>query len=277
MSSGVQLFMKAEQLYAQNRVDETLEYYAKAIQKIVRNENLLAPLPALVPDPTFPKETLGAVWRNFVGFFKDPQMRRTKENSPDAYKLLASYRPNSSHEFERFKSEKEKAYLAGMRITAGLTLGLMHWDAGERPTAVKRYREAIDIASQFPQYNDKTKATTPWERYIANEVQTTRDNLTMLLMNDENVSRVVAEEYGLTGAGDNRKEVLGIGAIRVEGDGRISFVRQVQVASDKCKACGKRDAKLMKCGACKSVNYCGSTCQKADWPAHKAICKSLRA
>ncbi|ESK92229.1 hypothetical protein Moror_4761 [Moniliophthora roreri MCA 2997] len=194
---------------------------------------------------------LGAVWRNFLGFFKDPHLYRNKDNSSDAYKLLASYRPISNHDFERFRTERQKIYLAGMRITAGLTLGLMAWDAGDRPTAVKRYREAIDLE--------------------------TRDNLSILLTNDETNARILAEEFGIPGAGEHRKEVLGIGQIRREGGGRVTFVKNVQVASDKCGACGKRDAKLMKCSACKTVTYCNVACQKVDWQKHKPICKTLRA
>ncbi|EEB97903.1 hypothetical protein MPER_02682, partial [Moniliophthora perniciosa FA553] len=213
------------------------------------DENLLAALPAISPDPTFPRETLGAVWRNFLGFFRDSHLHRDK----NAYKLLASYRPTSNHEFERFRTERQKLYLAGMRITAGLTLGLMAWDAGDRPTSVKRYREAIDLAAKYPQYDDQTKATDPWERYVSQDVQETRDNLSILLTNDEVNARILAEEFGISGAGEHRKEVLGIGQIRREGDERTTFVKNVQVASDKCASCGKRDAKLMKCSACKTA------------------------
>ena len=37
-------------------------------------EDVAALPPAIVPNDT-PKETLGFLWRNFAGFFKDPVMR----------------------------------------------------------------------------------------------------------------------------------------------------------------------------------------------------------
>ncbi|KAK7037518.1 Histone-lysine N-methyltransferase smyd1 [Paramarasmius palmivorus] len=277
MPTGAQLFMQAEQYYAQNRIEDTFEYYVKAIKKIVKDENLLAQLPAFSPDPTFPRETLGAVWRNFIGFFRDPHLRRNKENSSDAYKLLVSYRPKSDLQFERFKTDRQKFYLAGMRITAGLALGLMAWDAQDRATAIKRYREALDLAAKYPQYDDKSKATEPWERYVSSDVDETRDNIRILLTNDETNARLMAEEFGITGAGDHRREILGIGLIRCEGDGSITFAPTFQVASDKCGSCGKRDAKLMKCSACKTATYCNAACQKADWQKHKPICRKLKA
>jgi hypothetical protein len=49
-----------------------------------------------------------------------------------------------------------------------------------------------------------------------------------------------------------------------------------------CASCGitqeaLEPGKLKECGGCKSAQYCGKACQKADWPAHKATCKRLQA
>ncbi|KAL0577324.1 hypothetical protein V5O48_004647, partial [Marasmius crinis-equi] len=253
MSGGFQLFYQAEQLYAQGNIDGTFEYYQKAIKKITKDENLLAPLPAISPDPLFPQETLGAVWRNFLGFLRDPEMRKNKckssirssasftyssgtgaqANSPEAYKLAYHYRPTSTHDFSRFRTEKQKLYLKGMKITAGLTLGLMAWDGQDRPAAAKYYRQAIDLAATYPGYNDESQTTDNWERYVANDVQATRNNLALLLHNDEN-SRVFAEEFNLAeGKGEQRKDVLGIGQLRIEADGTRRWVPTVTMASDK--------------------------------------------
>ncbi|VDM37455.1 unnamed protein product [Toxocara canis] len=35
--------------------------------------------------------------------------------------------------------------------------------------------------------------------------------------------------------------------------------------------------KLDKCSACRSIYYCGRTCQKADWPMHKMECRFCKA
>jgi hypothetical protein len=32
-----------------------------------------------------------------------------------------------------------------------------------------------------------------------------------------------------------------------------------------------------KCGRCRTARYCGAACQRAAWPQHKAVCKSLEA
>lgn len=39
-----------------------------------------------------------------------------------------------------------------------------------------------------------------------------------------------------------------------------------------CKACGKEDGKMFKCGKCGVVKYCGADCQKSHWDAHKKVC-----
>jgi hypothetical protein len=49
-----------------------------------------------------------------------------------------------------------------------------------------------------------------------------------------------------------------------------------------CAQCGVtaetlEGGKLKECSACRSVRYCGRECQTADWPAHKATCKRMRA
>jgi hypothetical protein len=45
-----------------------------------------------------------------------------------------------------------------------------------------------------------------------------------------------------------------------------------------CQVCEKGKAegvKLSFCSSCRSVSYCSRACQKADWKAHKVICKQL--
>jgi len=71
---GVVLLQRAEALYAQGKSEKTFELYQQAIKKILKDEDVAALLPAIVPDDT-PKETLGFLWRNFAGFFKDPAMK----------------------------------------------------------------------------------------------------------------------------------------------------------------------------------------------------------
>ena len=43
-----------------------------------------------------------------------------------------------------------------------------------------------------------------------------------------------------------------------------------------CAGCLRSDAKkLLRCSKCKVARYCGSQCQRSDWPAHKHECATL--
>lgn len=41
-----------------------------------------------------------------------------------------------------------------------------------------------------------------------------------------------------------------------------------------CAVCEGVDGSNKKCSRCKSIYYCGASCQKADWFQHKKVCKS---
>src|SRR5271168_1468729 len=41
----------------------------------------------------------------------------------------------------------------------------------------------------------------------------------------------------------------------------------------KCLQCGGDN--LFKCGRCGIISYCGSACQKKNWPSHKRYCSLL--
>ncbi|KAK6363514.1 hypothetical protein TWF730_000946 [Orbilia blumenaviensis] len=46
--------------------------------------------------------------------------------------------------------------------------------------------------------------------------------------------------------------------------------------SGMCAVCGKKggaDQALMKCSACKKIEYCSKNCQKKDWKYHKGSCR----
>lgn len=47
----------------------------------------------------------------------------------------------------------------------------------------------------------------------------------------------------------------------------------VQKAPKICATCGKEGEKLPKCERCRSVRYCGRSCQAQHWPTHKLVCK----
>ena len=45
---------------------------------------------------------------------------------------------------------------------------------------------------------------------------------------------------------------------------------------DKCRSSPAHIDKLRYCGCCAAVHYCSKHGAKADWPAHKLVCESMR-
>lgn len=249
MSSGVALFQRAEALYARGDTNGAFEYYQKSIKKILKDEIVTAKLPALVP-PDFPQETLGAVWRNFVGFFRDPAMNFTEQSAPEAYKLLNSFRPSASRSQPRLeKTTRGKVLLKGMQVTAGLTLGLMAWDKKDRATAAKRYKEAIDLAATHPPFNVLTTDSMGLERWVYHDLQDSKSNLSNLVENDTvNAQLLGADAPGRKGVANVPKPMARIGKT-----GELTTEESVMFATDACAKCGKRDVKLMRCSLCMKV------------------------
>jgi hypothetical protein len=93
MSSGLTLFQSAEIYYFQGDIQRMLDLYQQAIKKILQDENVTGIFPLLVSSDSFPRETLGVCWHNFVGLFWDPAMSFTEQSDLEAFKLLNSFRP----------------------------------------------------------------------------------------------------------------------------------------------------------------------------------------
>lgn len=43
-----------------------------------------------------------------------------------------------------------------------------------------------------------------------------------------------------------------------------------------CGHCKQKKERLLTCTGCKSIKYCGSECQRADWRNHKSFCKEKK-
>ncbi|EJD44549.1 hypothetical protein AURDEDRAFT_114295 [Auricularia subglabra TFB-10046 SS5] len=276
--SGLSLFKKAEMAYMlDSNVPQAFDLYVQSIRKIIKNEDVAQKFPQPIPVPDMPQELLGIVWRNFVGFFRDPALGFTVDNAPDAYKLLLSFKPSSTPaypEFEKRSGKRGAELLKGMQITAGFTLGLMAWDKRDRATAAKRYNEALALAeTHAPFVGRPTAPRSGLELYVYNDVQECRSNLAKLVASDAKNAQLLGD------AAVGRKETkeLPLPTARIEPDGSITALNEITFATDVCHACQKRDVKLSKCSKCKKATYCGRECQTAHWPSHKAACKKAAA
>ncbi|KAG6861323.1 hypothetical protein C0995_001642 [Termitomyces sp. Mi166 len=248
MSTGFALFQSAETRYYQGKIPSAFEFYQKSIKKILKDENLVAktPLPpgTQVPDD-MPQELLGMVWRNFVGFFRDPKMDFTEENSPEAYKLLNSFRPSATRGHPRLeRTERGRVLLKGMQITAALTLGLLAWDKRDRATAAKRYREGIELANTHQTFVKLPPGTKGWELWVHHDLQDVKDNLGIIVANDEINAGIVKET---SGEEPKKREVvdLPLPQIRVDKAGAATVEDTVKFATNACATCGKRNMKLL--------------------------------
>ncbi|KIM40092.1 hypothetical protein M413DRAFT_28622 [Hebeloma cylindrosporum] len=238
MSSGLALFQKAETFFHQGRTNDAFEYYQKSIKKILKDENVIANIPAIVP-PDFPQELLGGVWRNFVGFFRDPAMNFTEESHPEAYKLLRSF---------------SQILLKAMQITAGLTLGLLAWDKRDRATAAKRYREALDLAETHLPFISLPPVVIGLEMYVHNDLQATKTNLGMLVLNDTlNAEMVADKDEGDQVPGRRDVVDLPVPQMRIEKTGAVTLEHSLLIATNACAHCGNRDPKLLRCALCKTT------------------------
>ncbi|TFK71574.1 hypothetical protein BDN72DRAFT_887621 [Pluteus cervinus] len=271
MSTGLALFQQAENFYSKGQVDNTFEFYQRCIKKVIKNEIVIAKLPALVPNQA-PLELLGYVWMNFNGFFRDPKMNYTQETAPEAFKLLHSFCASSGRDHSRFRGTQGQILLKAMQIAAGLTLGLLAWDKSDRATAAKRYQEALGVAATHPPFDQVLPRAKHLDLWISTEVQQIKDNLNILIQKDDENARFL-KGAGL-GGGELRKEVLELPQARYSASGEVILEETIISATDACARCGMRASKLPRCSRCQRVAYCDGQCQKLDWKAHKVVCKT---
>ena len=163
-----------------------------------------------------------------------------------------------------------------MQITAGHCLGLLAWDKRDRATAAKRYKETLEFTDTIPGMSSLSPNSKHLEYCVQIDVKEMRENLERILYND-GVNLALLNQTDA-----ERRTNIAVPNVRMEFDGTITQEQVVMVASDACKACGKRDVKLSRCQKCKtahckpSCSYCvwtlvnllldcGVDCQRADW------------
>ncbi|KAK7678428.1 hypothetical protein QCA50_018488 [Cerrena zonata] len=138
MSTAFQVFQQVPLAFFGNDQKKPLDLYVKCIRKILKDENLMQiPPPGTLPSiPAAPLEILAMSFDGLTSFFRDGSFNQ--ENAPDGYKLINEFRPNSSKEFSRFTTPKEKLLLKTLQIYAGFTLGLIAWEKKNRATTAKK-------------------------------------------------------------------------------------------------------------------------------------------
>ncbi|KAF6753015.1 hypothetical protein DFP72DRAFT_1171189 [Ephemerocybe angulata] len=274
--SGLEFLSKAQvALVVENDRKKAFDLYQKAIKRIMERENPLTLVsaqrtPSMTDD--VPSEALAFAFLSFSASFRDPTTNFTEATVPEAFKLLSSFRPNSQNKDlkgPRFASPRAQFLLKCLQISALLTLGLLAWDAKDRAKAAKRYKEALELAASEPRLTTRTPAVG-LETWIAHEVREIRDNLEILVRNDEENAEVL-RRMGVQG-GNTRKEEVRVPNVRVEAGGAVRQEWSTVSATDACGRCGVRDVKLEKCARCKKMKYCGKKCQTEDWKSHKANC-----
>ena len=259
-SATYSLFVAAERLYAQGNVDECFVTYQKCIKKALKEGLPTAPIPnasQLAND--FPREMLGVVWRNFVGLIRDPARNYTEQSHPEAYKLLETFRPGTSSKIHARleRTARGKILLKGLQVSAGFTLGLMAWDARDRPKAAKRYKEALDLAATHPPFVTLSPDSGGLERYVYGEVQQAKENLDQLVENDAFnglASAAVRPDGRLPERGEEAELPVQFKVLRQDKSGRVDTESSVVYATEACGGCGKRDVKLLRCASCRKVH-----------------------
>lgn len=265
MVRGAAIYNEGERNYMAGRIPEAFELYRQAVVQILNHEDVLQKVP-MVPEE-HPQEVLAIVWQNFLACFKSDGGGFTQEAYPEAYDLVYSFRPTSSSKAHpQFKGPQGRRLLKAMQISAAFALGILAWKKGDRSTAAKRYQEALDVAATHPPFNAVTPGLKHLDRTVAHDVQEMRDNLTMLIQNDDVTASMVGSGQGVL-----RKEVLDAPLARVGDDGAITPEDTFVVATDACGrvGCSKRGVGFKRCSACKKTAYCSVECQKEDWKKHK--------
>ncbi|KAG6817119.1 hypothetical protein H0H87_012640 [Tephrocybe sp. NHM501043] len=252
MSTGLALFQQAEVAYSRGNILAAFEGYQKCIKKILKDENptaLVPGIPASALPPNMPRELLGMVWQNFMGFFRDPKMNFTETSAPDAWKLMNSFRPGAESTSKGHKrlqrTERGKVMLKGMQVTAALTIGVMAWDKRDRATAAKRYKEGIEVATTHAPFVNLPPGTLGWEAYVHHDLKEAKDNLGILIDNDTINAELVKASTGEAQEPGRREEVeLPKPQLRVDKTGELTTEDTVKFATYACAKCGKRDTKL---------------------------------
>ncbi|KAK7681331.1 hypothetical protein QCA50_015422 [Cerrena zonata] len=271
MSTAFQVFQQVPLAFFGNDQKKPLDLYVKCIRKILKDENLMQiPPPGTLPSiPAAPLEILAMSFDGLTSFFRDGSFNQ--ENAPDGYKLINEFRPNSSKEFSRFTTPKEKLLLKALQIYAGFTLGLIAWEKKNRATTAKRYQETLELAATYPPWNNVDLQSKYLDRWAMNCVQQVKDNLAVIIRNDTINAQRAQQAHG-SQDGNFRRDVVQARNTRVDAFGDISVDDTISIATDSCGSCGKREVKLSRCSKCKKVAYCGRDCQTADWKSHKAAC-----
>lgn len=249
---------------------------------------------ALLSDGTNPCAYLGLFFQVFINYGPMPNNRLLRlygfvvpGNPNDSYDLVLATHPTAP-----FFKQKQKLWAsAGLDSTSTITLTF----TDPLPKDVLRYLrvqrlDESDVAVLALQQTNTTDAKIS----DSNEVEVLRflvESIGGILNNFGTHVEKLEEQLkeGVYSSGGNawaaahvslgEQRVLRLARKKAEDllaavesgnrNGRVSLSAQ-----GRCANCEKISMQLMLCGRCKSVMYCGRTCQVAHYREHKAICRA---
>ena len=111
--------------------------------------------------------------------------------------------------------------------------------------STKSYKEALDLAATHAPFDDPLFPCANLERWIALDVQQTRNNPAKLSPNDITNASVSAATD--SSAGNIRREEIAVRATRVKGDGSVNIQDSLLTATDACDNYGERGLDFRRC------------------------------
>ena len=209
--------------------------------------------------------------------------------------LKERYFEPSDDDWTQLKSVlKDKHELKLFRIEAGLALGLLYYDQGDRFESGEMYYKAIQIGetkdSKFEKkqlqkkvYQNQNLYTI---EYLVKEVMThVKENLEILTMkNDPRASSPFGSNNrnrsdGTLMPDSTLGRIIKLSPIVNSSMTLVDFRKLTSIGGHECDACGikeTKDNKLLQCRRCKRGFYCSKQCQATSWNVfhHKKYCRT---
>lgn len=249
---------------------------------------------ALFSDATIPRANTRVFFQVFINYGPIPNNRLLRlygfvvpDNPNDSYDLVLA-----THPMAPFFDQKQRLWAsAGLDSTSTITLTL----SDPLPKDVLQYlriqrldnSDLAALALQPPNATDVKISDSNEVEVLKFLVESINGLLSSFGVQSEKLEEQLAE--GVYPVGGNAwaaahvslGEQLVLRLARKRAEGLLAAVESGNgtgegslSASRRCMNCARADQPLMLCGRCKSIMYCGRTCQVAHHKEHKAICQA---